>query len=430
MKILLISTFDLQAGAGRAAFRLMEGLNKLPAIEVKMLVLNSLSDHPQVLTYNNPLIKLGNKLNLFEKPDRLIGKYYRHKRIIPFSGSYTGLNKVKQTVKEFAPDLINLHWVQGGFLRPELLSTFKCPIVWTLHDMWTFTGGCHYDAECGKYISNCGSCPILDSGKEKDLSRRIYKRKSKVFQKLENLTINSPSSWLANCARESSLLQGHKVVNIHNGINLEVFKPIPKQVARALLNLPQNKKLILFGAMSALSDTRKGYHHLRDAIEHLSNREQDQYAAVIFGASKFYKDPALPIDQFCTGRLYDDASLVALYNAADVMVVPSEQENLANTIVESLACGTPVVAFDIGGNADMIDHQQNGYLAIPFKSEDLAEGIQWAIEENGQNNHLGIAARKKATDCFELISISKQHQSLFKACIEKYSPKRSPATIR
>ena len=238
---------------------------------------------------------------------------------------------------------------------------FKQTLVWTAHDMWPFTGGCHYSGECIKYTQSCGQCPQLKSLQNGDISRWVWWRKTKAWKNL-NLTIVTPSQWLANCARNSSLFQDLRIEVIPNDLEIQRFKPIEKNTARHLLGLPQDKQLILFGAMSSTSDYRKGFHLLKPALQKLSQSPmlQERLELVIFGAS----EPKEPIDVGFKirylGRLNDDISLALTYSAADVMIVQSIQEAFGQTASESLSCGTPVMAFNANRLKDIVDHQQNG----------------------------------------------------------------------
>ena len=283
-------------------------------------------------------------------------------------------NIITHKIAQINPDIINLHRICGGYLQIETLAKFNKPIVWTLHDMWAFTGGCHYSQECARYTKSCGSCPQLDSNRDWDLSRWVWQRKAKAWQDL-NLTIVTPSQWLAKCARVSSLFQDLPIKVIPNGIDTTKYKPIAQSLARELLNLPQDKQLVLFGAMNATSDRRKGFHFLQPALQYLSQSGwQEKLEIVIFGASEPINPPNLGFKCHYLGRLNDDISLALAYNASDVMIVPSLEDNLPNTVMEAIACGTPCVTFNIGGMPDMIEHQKNGYLAVPFQIEDLAGG--------------------------------------------------------
>jgi glycosyltransferase involved in cell wall biosynthesis len=319
---------------------------------------------------------------------------------------------ISSKVPQLAPDLINLHWINAGYLQIETIAKFNKPIVWTLHDMWAFTGGCHYSQDCDRYTASCGTCPQLHSSKDWDLSRWVWQRKAKAWKNL-NLMIVTPSSWLAKCAKSSSLFQDRRVEVIPYGLDTEKYRPINQQVARELLNLPKDKCLVLFGALSATGDHRKGFHLLQPALQDLSKSGwQDRLELVIFGSSQPENPPDLGFKSHYLGTLNDDIALALVYSAADVFVAPSVQDNLANTVLEAIACGTPCVAFRIGGMPDMIEHQENGYLAQPYKTEDLAQGIAWVIENNERQNKLSERAREKAQQEFTLKIQARRYLSL------------------
>ncbi|MGF1603311.1 MAG: glycosyltransferase family 4 protein [Thermosynechococcaceae cyanobacterium] len=378
MKALIINTSDAKGGAARAAYRLHQGLQVI-GVDSNMLVQVKDSDNPAVLGESAASglsqAKVGLRLTL----DQLPLKRYRGYQKTTFSPQWLP-DRITAQVRQINPDVINLHWANAGFMQIETLAKLNKPIVWTLHDMWAFTGGCHYSQDCDRYTSICATCPQLGSKKEHDLSRSIWKRKAKTFKNL-NLTIVTPSAWLGECTKSSSLLKNFRIECIPNGLDANLYRPIDKHFARESLRLPPDKSLILFGALKATSDKRKGFHLLQAAVQELSDSAiGDSTELVIFGSSE-PKDP--PLFGFKTrylGNFSDDLSLALIYSAADVFVLPSIQENLANTIMEALACGTPCVAFNIGGMPDMIEHQKNGYLAKPFDVHDLAKGIAYVLE--------------------------------------------------
>jgi glycosyltransferase involved in cell wall biosynthesis len=281
--------------------------------------------------------------------------------------------------------------------------------------MWPFTGGCHYNGKCDRYTHSCGACPQLHSSKEADLSRWIWQRKAKAWKNI-NLTLVTPSKWFAERAKTSSLFGQRRVEVIPHGLDLTAYKPVAKPIARSLLDLPQDKHLILFGASSGITnDPRKGFHLLKPALALLSKTpSQVEKELVIFGIA----EPKTPIEVSLSvrylGRFYDDLSLKLVYSAADVMVVPSMQESFGQTASEALACGTPVVAFGATGLKDVIAHQQDGYLAEPFIVEDLAKGINWVLEEPIQLQGLGDRARQKAEREFSLELQARRHLSLYR----------------
>jgi len=411
MKVLLINTSDVEGGAARAAYRLHKGLLE-SGIDSKMLVQNKKSDDYTVIELANNKIQKG--INLLRPTfDQLPVKVYKNRTKTLFSPTWFNFNNFIKKINEINPDIVHLHWVCGGMIRIEDLGKIKKPIVWSLHDMWAFTGGCHYDEGCQRYLESCGRCKVLGSKKESDLSKRIFKRKQKVFNSKKYITIVGLSNWLNNCSKNSTLLKDKRHINLPNPIDTNIFKPFNKEEARDLWSLPQDKKLVLFGAMNATGDPRKGFKELSKALQRLTSKNIE---FVIFGSSKPQVAPDFGFKTHYLGHLHDDISLVTLYNAVDVMVVPSLQENLSNAIMESLSCGTPVVAFDIGGNPDMIEHQKNGYLARPYDSEDLAYGIDWVLNYENYDELCGNA-REKVLKEFDSKVVAKKYIELYKQVI-------------
>jgi glycosyltransferase involved in cell wall biosynthesis len=286
--------------------------------------------------------------------------------------------------------------------------------------MWAFTGGCHYSGDCEGYTKSCGSCPQLQSKTNWDLSRWVWQRKRKAWNNL-NLTIVTPSKWLAECAKASSLFQGLRIEVIPNGVDIQKYKPINQAQARDILGLPIDKNLILFVSASAISDSRKGFQFLQPALQQLRHNLQlkDQTELVIVGSSPPIDPPNLGFKAHYLGRLNDDISLALLYAAADVFVAPSLEDNLPNTVIESLACGTPCVSFKIGGMPDMIDHRQNGYLAQPFEIKDLANGIAWVLMDSERHKALREQSRKRVEKEFSTKQQVEQYVGLYRQLINK-----------
>ncbi|MEH2202969.1 MAG: glycosyltransferase family 4 protein [Nostoc sp.] len=409
MKILHISTHDINGGAARAAYRLHTGLQDI-GLQSQMLV------HEK---YSNDKTVIAPKIRLFQgiakaklTVESLPLKLYRQKKNTPFFTQWLP-DRVIPKVAQINPDIINLHWISGGFMQIETFAKLKRPLVWTLHDMWGFTGGCHVTGECDRYKVSCGTCPQLSSGNEWDLSRWVWQRKVKAWKNL-NLTLVSPSSWLAECARSSSLFQNLRIEVISHGLDTQKYRPINQHFAREALNLPQDKKLILFGAIEATSDRNKGFHLLQPALQELSKSGwKNDLEVVIFGASQPENPPDLGFKTHYLGHLHDAISLATVYSAADVMLVPSLQESFGQTASESFACGTPVVAFNSTGLKDIVDHQQNGYLAKPYEVEDFGKGITWVLENEQRLQKLSFYAREKAEQEFTLELQARRYSALF-----------------
>jgi glycosyltransferase involved in cell wall biosynthesis len=290
------------------------------------------------------------------------------------------------------------------------IAKIKAPIIWTLHDNWAFTGGCHIMWQCEKYKYKCEACPRLGSNKENDLSKKIFKIKEKTFSKINDLTIVGVSSWLTGCSKDSFLLKGKKHLTLPNPINTHIFRIFDNDISRELWNLPKDKKLVLFGANSATSDINKGFNELTEALYKLNNKNIE---FVIFGSSKPKESQGFKFKTHYLGHLHDDVSLVTLYSAVDVMIVPSLQEAFGQTASESMACGTPVVAFGATGLLDIVDHKLNGYLAKPFDTTDLACGIDWILD-NEKYDELCVNARKKVLKEFDSVVVSKKYIELYK----------------
>ena len=411
MKILIVNTSDIQGGAARAAYRLHKSL-LAQDVDSQMLVQSKSSDDFTVVTESGKAKKYFNKLRPLI--DSIPVKFYKEKTKTLFSPSWFGFSHMADKINEMNPDIVHLHWICGGMIKIEDLKKIEAPIVWSLHDNWAFSGGCHIMWECEKYKDNCGACPRLGSDKENDLSRKIFKRKQKTFSQIEDMTIVGLSKWLTDCSKNSTLLKEKRHINLPNPIDTNSFKPFDKEKARELWSLPKDKKLVLFGAMGATSDPRKGFSELSDALHKLEDKNIE---FVVFGSNEPKESQNFGFKTHYLGSLADDVSLVTLYSAIDVMIVASLQENLSNAIMESLACGTPVVGFDIGGNSDMIEHQTNGYLAKPFETDDLADGIEWILH-NENYDELCQNAREKILREFNSVVVAKKYIEFYEDILD------------
>lgn len=408
---LLLSTSDIEGGAARAAYRLHTGLHSV-GVPSQMLVRAKFSRDKYVTTQSNWLTKLGPVMS-----SRPLKKYPNREKTL-FSAQWFP-DAIASSVKKNNPDVINMHWVCNGYLQIESLQKFNRPLVWTLQDMWAMTGGCHYNKECDRYQKACGNCPQLNSNQENDLSRQIWQRKQKAWSGV-NLTIVTPSHWMAECARASSLFQKLRIETIPFCLDTTVYRPHDKIAARRILGLPEDKQIIMFGALAATSDKRKGFDLLAAALQKLGSSELPNRAEIaVFGSKKPEKPVDLGFEAHYLGHLNDDISLSLTYSAADVMIVPSIQESFGQTGSESLACGTPVVAFDATGLRDIVDHEQNGYLAKPYLPEDLANGIAWVLADSDRHQVLCKASRQKAEEAFALEIQAKQYVNLYEELISR-----------
>ncbi|MDC1038960.1 glycosyltransferase family 4 protein [Candidatus Thioglobus sp.] len=402
----------MNGGAARAAYRLHRSLLE-QGIDSQMLVQDKIGDDSTVIGPDSKFTKLLAKVR--PTIDSLPVKFYRESAKSLFSPSWLGFNSISKKINDLNPDIVHLHWICGGMLRIEDLSTIKAPIVWSLHDMWPFTDGLHYCEDTSSYIKERGKSRALWSNNSGSLSRKVFKRKQNTYKKLNNLHIVGLSSWINNCSMSSTLLKEKKHINLPNPINANIFKPLDKSASKYIFNLPTDKKLVLFGAMDATTDPRKGFDELVKSLERLDRNDVE---LIVFGSSK-PKEKSQISTRFkinYIGQLSDDVSLTILYNAVDVMVVPSLQENLSNSIMESLSCGVPVVAFDIGGNKDMVTHMKNGYLATPFDTQDLKNGINFILNHKNYNS-ISNNARNIVLQDFDSKIVSTRYIELYKSIL-------------
>ena len=417
MRVLLLSTSDIKGGAARATYTTHQGLRQV-GVQSTMLVANKSSDDRYVIglqPYRYPK-RILRETRFYL--DEIALKRYKNKKRCIFSPNITSDNILPE-VERTNPDIINMHWICKSFLNPETFVKLNRPIVWTLHDMWGFTGGCHYTDGCNRYIERCGSCPHLASHQENDLSRKLWLRKYKAWKDLD-LTIVSISHWLADCIRKSSLFSDKRVEVIPNAINTTKFKPIPKKIARDILNLPSDKNIILFGAVQATEDKRKGFQYVISAMREMARSPIGSHLEVaVFGSAEPRNAPDLGINTTYLGILNDDVTLALAYAAADVMLVPSMEEAFGLTASEALGCGTPVVCFDTTGLKDIVEHQKNGYRASCFSIDDFVSGINWVLSDRERWKKLSQRAREKFEQEFTLDIQAQAYLQLYQEIISK-----------
>jgi glycosyltransferase involved in cell wall biosynthesis len=395
MKILHISTYDASGGAARSAYRVHQGLCRL-GFDSYMLVLHKSTQDDRVWQYEpsrNLIARLYRRLRR-EIYARQYKPYAGSRRddFQPFSDDRTDC-AVNVQAFVFRPDVVNLYWIAGF---PDYRYFFQhiplnIPIVWRLSDMNPFTGGCHYAWDCDKWTGMCGACPELGSEREQDLSRSIWKRKRQAYDG-RRIYIVSPSHWLAREVKRSTLLKNQPVTVIPNGLDASVFAPQDQVTARAFFGLPQNRPIILAGA-NYLQDERKGFRYLAGALQQLPDNKSAMLIMLGEGTSAILDK--LPVASKCMGYHQDDQVLARAYAAADFCVIPSVYENLPSMAVEAMACGIPVIGFQIGGLPEVVHHRETGLLARWKDTSDLAIQIQWLLVHPAERQRMGIAARSR-----------------------------------
>jgi glycosyltransferase involved in cell wall biosynthesis len=419
MNILHMNTSDIDGGAARAAYRLHHGLLDI-GVQSRILVQNYSTGEPAIIKRPSSWAE---QLALWRPLLDTLPRYlHPNRRLIHWSTNWFP-TRIDRDIQRLNPDIVHMHWINQGFVSIAALKNFNRPIVWTLHDCWPFTGGCHYPGACHAFEQGCGRCPMLASIFQPDLSRWTFSRKQRLWNNL-NLTLVTPSQWMADMARGSQLFCDRHIEVIPNGLDTSLYRPRDRQTAREMFSLPKNRPLLLYGAMNALNDTKKGFSLLIEALTHLSHIAANTgVELVIFGVAKGMHLPSLSIPARIVGNLRDEFSMALLYSAADLTVVPSIEDNLPNIVMESMACGTPVVAFATGGIPDMITCGVNGLLASLGDTQKLASHLAELLNNEGRRNMLGEKARKEVERRFAHTSIAQRHVALYQSVLRQTQTK-------
>ncbi len=435
IRVLSVCTSDTSGGAARAAYRIHQGVRSL-GVDSRMFVKNKSSQDPYVhaLAEYAPNNSLYNALDwCVNKVKNKIQHYYWNQypnKDVNYKSDIRG-SRLHGALQAWDYDVLHLHWINGRFIDIDDLRKVNKPIVWTLHDSWPFCGICHYFLSCDGYQHQCGNCPQLGSSNLNDISHKVWQRKAEIYKDLD-VRIVSPSKWLADCAQKSSLFGDRDICVIPNCLDTGLFRPLSKDDIRVIAERQQNavvrcilceaneekglaKPLILFGAMQAAKDRIKGFINLLSALQ-LLDEQGFEASFVVFGAEA----QELPmqfknIDLTFVGYIRDAAVLTALYTISNVMVVPSFSEVFGQTASEAMACATPVVAFRCTGIQDVVE-DGCGYLAEPYSSEALANGIRYCIEHN-PDNVLGKAARLSVEKRFAMDFVAKQYMQLYESLV-------------
>ena len=318
-------------------------------------------------------------------------------------------------VKKLNPDVVHMHWVAASTVNLPRLAALPVPIVWTFHDMWPLTAGCHCPLDCEQWQKQCSTCPQLGKGLMGfDMARLAWDYKKNAYHKLKHAYAIGPSRWMTKMASLSSLWQKKPCSHLGNALDINVFAPQNKTAARRQWGLPNDVPILLFGATSS-KITYKGFDLLIKALQENNTQEKRLHLA-IFGE---HNEADLQIPCTCVGFVSDPSKLASLYSAADIFVSPSRQDNLPTTLIEASACETPCVAFDIGGISDIITHNQHGYLAPPFDVKELAQGISLLLDNPALRKQWGKAARNHVLTHFESSLIARQHITFYEEIIQR-----------
>nr|WP_319400834.1 glycosyltransferase family 4 protein [uncultured Carboxylicivirga sp.] len=415
MKVVLINKTNVGGGAAVAASRLNHALRQ-NGVDSELLVQDMVGSDEGVSSAGSGFLYKQKAFARFVAERLYFLPHEKDSSIrFSFSPGNTGIDISDHPLVQEA-DIIHLHWVNQGFLSIDSLAklfALRKPIVWTQHDMWAFTGGCHYTGSCQKFLHACSFCPFVRKPGENDLSAQVFVNKRMAYNNALLVTV-SCSNWLKNLVNDSILFRNKMNYSIPNPIDTTFYQPKDKLEQRKKLGLPLDKKLILFGAAN-VNDPRKGMRYFMEALDILNNHYPDAYNEVellVFGKMKENVLKQLPFKAHAFNFVSDPKVLVSLYNSADIYCLPSQQDNLPNTVMEAMACGTPVVAFGIGGVPEMVTHQQMGYLAKIKNSMSLADGLYDTLY-NADLVAYSKAARLKVEQTYSEDIVVKQYMDVY-----------------
>jgi glycosyltransferase involved in cell wall biosynthesis len=418
MRVLFIST-NTSGGAGLSAYRLHRALIA-KGVDSLMLVKNKNIDDTTIIGPKNKMEKFYHRL--WYRLDKIPAKFFHSENKNLHSPALFSSLSLRQ-VKKIKPDIIHLRWITGGFVSPKDIAKLAkiAPIVWELSDAWAFTGANHFAENDFRWRDGYQKNNRPTNERGFDLNRWVFERKQKAWKNLNNMTITAQSNWMADRSRQSLLLKKYQTLVIPVGIDVDFFHPVvEKNILRQKLNLPPDKKIILFGAADAASDKKKGFAYLLDAARLLAkNNLSASTTLAIFGSPKPEEkiEAGLPI--IWLGKINDPKKMAELYAAADVFCAPYLEDNFPSTILEAMACGTPTVAFAAGGVPDIITHKQDGYLSKALDAEDLARGLIYILEGDDRRKKIAAAARKKIEENFTLEKQVNRYVELYKKILDE-----------
>ena len=394
MKVLVLSTYEKSGGAAIAAGRLVQALQH-NGVEASMMVRDG--KHSWSFLWERGVIWLS---NLFST---------KHLWAVDIANIGQDITKCKAFREA---DVIHIHWVNQGFLSLDIIRKILKSgkrVVWTMHDAWNSTGICHLTLGCEGFKGECGNCKYLTLKGKNDLSHLIWKRKRDLYSSGE-IRFVTCSRWLRDEVLSSSLMKNQNVVAIPNPIDSKYYVQMDVATARKDLGLPLDKKLLLFVAQK-VDNPYKGMDYLISALGKLND---SSIALVMLGSSDAHLFDSLSgVEVFGLGYVRDTEIIRKAYNAVDAFILPSLSENLPNTIMEAMSCGTPCIGFRVGGIPEMIDHKENGYVANYRDADDLAEGIRYVLHHE-QPEMLSSSARRKVEECYSEESVAEKYIEVYR----------------
>lgn len=417
-------------GAGTSAYRLHKGLLSI-GVDSSMFVMLKRGQEPGL----HLLPSLSGGINQSSRDPQLrispawdeavrhwrerLRAYPKRPQGLEYFSSFDAATSLESVAAIREADVVNLHWVAGMFDFGQELEFFeRKAVVWTLHDMNAFTGGCHYSLGCDKYKKGCGACPQLGSNRQGDLAARQWRLRQVLYSRID-FQVVTPSTWLGKEAGDSALLGGHPVQVIPYGLPTDVFRPHPAGEVRKELGIPDDSVVLFFGANN-VSNLRKGFGYLLEALARFKEHPAAKriVLAVCGNGMDAYRE-ALAFPCIDLGYIHDEQQMAKVYSMADAFIVPSIEDNLPNVVLESLACGTPVVGFRTGGIPDMVEHGVTGFLSEPNDAASLAAGIAWACASRIRAAEISRACRETVLARYPLHVQAQAYRSLYKGILDR-----------
>ena len=323
---------------------------------------------------------------------------------------------LRKLTERFKPDIVNLHWINGGIASIYAVGKLQVPVVWTLHDMWPFTGGCHYSGDCLQYRESCQQCPkVKDMLGVPRITSWVHRRKRNSWGK-QPLHAITPSAWMRELALTSSLFSEANITHIRNCVNPRIFNGKHRDKMRAKLGLLSASKAVLF---SSANQPRKGALIIPDVIRHLrSAAPEGDWHFLFMGGLPPTLEPGQGITQLPTTT--DEARVASYYAASDVYALPSFEDNLPNTVSESLSCGTPVAAFPTGGIVEMISNGCSGYLSVERSAQSIALAILKCLQSNMLPRD---TISNEAHNTYSIQSIAEEHRTFYRRLVSSSAAK-------
>lgn len=405
MNVLHINQSDLVGGAAIAGYRLHHALLK-EGVQSTLLVGAKHGESQLVDTvYRRGLIEKILRKGLF-KP---LGLNY-----IDLIASFD-LSKHPFYQQASVLNLHNLHTGYFNYLAISALTRHK-PAVFTLHDMWAFTGHCAYSLDCDRWKHGCGKCPYLKSYPEVKMDNTWieWKLKHWTYQH-SNLTIVTPSTWLTDQVKQS-VLNHLPLSHIPNGIDIHLYQPLNPSKCRLQLGIPDDKKVLMFGA-EIITDTRKGGDLLHKALQRLPEALKRESLLLTLGKGGSLAE-TIGIETVSLGYISDEQLKAAAYSAADLFIFPTRNDNLPLMLQESMACGTPMVSFDVGGVPDLVRPGITGYLARPEDVDDMASGIKLLLEDAHLRQTMSENCRAIAVKEYSLALQVSRYRQLYQSLMQ------------